>query len=92
MKVQTDNWELRINAWWSLKQGVTNTLKCPVCAGRGTVGGGFKDMNDPEECTQCWGSGKIIDPDFEPKPEMDEEFIKHMHKAYLEWANSETIG
>ncbi len=62
-------------------------VECTNCGGSGTIGGGFKWIGEPETCTFCHGSGlatKYVYPK-EPKPELPQEFVDWMKKAYLEY-------
>lgn len=51
---ETDEWKLGCFFDWRPKP---KAIACPGCAGKGEVGGGFKDLDGPRPCTDCWGSG-----------------------------------
>ena len=80
---ETEDW--RLGAWidWKPKKEPYD-IPCPCCSGKGEVGGGFKDLDGPRECPQCFGRRRIRHPGpTEPKPEVPADLIEHMRKAWI---------
>lgn len=80
-----DNRAFRIKLLFDF-EAVDPNMPCTYCNGYGTVGGGFKSLDDPTECPRCRGGG------IEPKhpPQFPPDLIAHMRKAFSEWLESES--
>jgi hypothetical protein len=64
-----------------------HAIACPRCNGRGEVGGGFKDLDGPQTCPQCFGTKiKSVGPTTE-KPELPKELVEHMRRAWWDFTN-----
>ncbi len=60
-------------------------VTCPCCHGTGEVGGGFKSLDGPRPCPECFGS-KMQQLPFVPlaeKPVVPRLLVEHMHKAWI---------
>ena len=62
-------------------------VQCDRCNGKGTLGGGFKFLDDPEPCDKCFGKRTMWQRTYpkESKPKLPQELLDHMRKAYLEY-------
>ena len=82
-KLDTEQWKFYANMGYSSKP--QPRIQCPSCGGRGRIGGGFKDPDDPEDCWKCVGTGVVEQDITEPRPDVPSSLIQHMKKAYNEW-------
>lgn len=78
------------NKEWALKcymdwVPAKDTEVCKDCGGKGTVGGGFKDMDGPRTCPTCFGRGSRNFHPKSKKPEIPLEVIEHMKKAWIDY-------
>ena len=80
MKLETKDHILTISIDWKMNK--RHPMKnCAECDGRGYQGGGFRGP-EREDCPYC-NNGKVIDWDkIEPKPEIPEDLVRCMRKAY----------
>lgn len=79
---ETEDWKLGCFFEWRPKLKV---IDCPHCHGRGTVGGGFKDLDGPQDCSECWGTKvKRVTPTTQP-PEIPRELREHMRRAWWDF-------
>jgi len=79
---ETDDWKLGCFFDWRPKP---KAIACPFCGGRGTVGGGFKDLDGPRDCPECWGTKtKSVAPTSQP-PEIPPELREHMRRAWWDF-------
>ena len=47
---ETEDWKLAAFIEWRPKP---KHINCTCCNGKGTVGGHFKDLDDPQTCPEC---------------------------------------
>lgn len=83
-----DTEEWKISAYLDYVPKITGVdVTCPRCGGSGIMGGGFKSMDDPETCNHCWGVRTVFERRYpkEPKPQLPQDLVDHMRKAYLEY-------
>lgn len=80
----TEDWELHAFLDWKPKQ---HTEECPDCYGKGTVGGGFKDIDGSRQCSTCCGTGRVTRAPTTPKPEMPAELVEHLRRAWWVFHN-----
>lgn len=83
--IDTEEWGLSAFMDW---KPTKKTVECESCDGKGVVGGGFKDMEGPRECSNCGGRGWHS---FYPKtkqPEIPNELIEHMRAAWIAYWES----
>lgn len=69
LKIGQEQYSLRLkwNIVYSLKDQYKPVyITCPYCNGNGTVGGGFKSIDGPETCPQCYGTMSVIDREKSP--------------------------
>ena len=79
---ETDEWKLGCFFEWRPKP---KAIACPYCRGKGEVGGGFKDLDGPRPCPECWGTTiKSVAPT-SPTPEIPPELRKHMRRAWWDF-------
>ena len=89
--LDTEHYEFHVRPKFELKKEFhSKRVTCVRCSGQGKTGGGFKSLDDPEDCYYCAGTGyswkHVLDVVPEP-PKIPEDYIEHMkaaHKAYLE--------
>lgn len=85
MMVENEDWKLKGTIGWESKKKPTSE-PCKCCGGSGTVGGGFKSIDDPSSCPECFGSGSItVYPALSPEPELPPGLVEHMRAAYLDF-------
>lgn len=61
-------------------------ITCLHCGGSGTIGGGFKSLDDPTYCPTCAGTGGWLDySDIECKPGIPEDLVEILRKALQEY-------
>jgi DnaJ-class molecular chaperone len=83
--VDTKDWKLAATLDYKCKTEPTYH-NCDYCGGSGTVGGGFKSLDGPEDCPRCFGTGGSSDySHIEPKPAIPRGLIDHMRKSYQEY-------
>lgn len=83
--LDTEGWKLASTVQWVAKKKPIGSV-CSYCNGNGEVGGGFKDMDGPRQCPECFGSGrKTVYPDLGEHPEIPPELIAALRKAWLEY-------
>lgn len=80
---ETEEWKFRIRAEFVLKP--VPEIKCTYCNGKGKYGGGFKSIDGPQQCPECFGSGKKIHHAKTLAPSIPEDLTEHMKKAYDDW-------
>ena len=86
---ETDEWKLQCFLDWRPKY---KDAPCPVCRGRGTVGGGFKDIDGPMDCPKCLGRGvTTVAPTSRP-PAVPPELSEHMRRAWWDFFNGPNAG
>ena len=79
---ETDEWKLGCFFDWRPKP---MAIACPYCYGKGEVGGGFKDLDGPQPCPECWGTKiKSVAPTTQP-PEIPPELREHMRRAWWDF-------
>lgn len=84
-KVQeTDEWKLHAYIEWRPKP---ISVVCSSCNGKGTIGGGFKDLDGPRECPDCWGSGMKTVSAKSNQPEVPSDLVEHMRRAWYDYFN-----
>jgi hypothetical protein len=79
-KPETNDWVLTCILRWKPKRQ-PKLIDCYTCNGRGEIGVGFGYITEPEECPDCFGSGKVKDPNdepMEPMPPLSQDLIKHL--------------
>lgn len=80
----TEDWELKAYLDWRPKY---HTVECDYCGGRGTVGGGFKDIDGERQCPTCYGRGSVDCAPATEKPQIPEALIEHMRRAWWDYHN-----
>lgn len=86
--LDNEDWHLAIHAEWVPKKA-PYSITCPGCRGRGEVGGGFKDIDGPRTCSQCFGSRVVTHPGPDtPQPQVPEELVRHMRAAYKDFLDN----
>lgn len=97
MTTPLDTKDWRLVAFLNFKCLTPQTsIDCPCCNGRGEVGGGFKDMDGPRPCPECFGSRvKWSGGPTTPKPTVPPLLVEHMRKALFayfdEWKPASAI-
>lgn len=86
--LDTEEWKLHAYLDWRRKKPLI-THACDYCNGSGKVGGGFKSLDGPSTCPECYGSGTGRVEEGEPKPEIPQALIEHMRNAWLEYFKGE---
>ena len=79
---ETEDWKLAAFIEWRPKP---KHINCTCCNGKGTVGGHFKDLDDPQTCPECYGSGFKMVFANSKMPEIPEELIEHMRRAWYDF-------
>lgn len=82
----TKDWELHAFLDW---KAIRRAETCTGCGGRGTVGGGFKDLDGPRQCNDCFGSGTVSKGPTTPRPELPPALVEHMRRAWWDFMNKE---
>jgi DnaJ-class molecular chaperone len=82
--VETDDWKLRCFFQW-----MHHSVKCTTCGGRGETGGGFKDIDGPQVCNSCFGSGVKSEAPSTPVPEIPAGIQEHMRRAWFDYVNQD---
>lgn len=60
--------------------------ECPNCHGNGEIGGGFKSIDGPEECSTCLGHGKTYRwPTIPTAPQLPIELVGALRKTFNEF-------
>lgn len=86
-KYDTDQWMLGAFLQWKPKM---RAVTCDHCNGTGSVGGHFKDLDGPQQCPKCFGTGIVnVRPDT-PEPAIPEELREHMRRAWWDFHNQST--
>ncbi len=81
---ETEDWKLGAFIEWRPKP---KSIECPNCHGEGTVGGGFKDIDGPRVCPECWGRRfKLVHPTSQ-QPEIPADLLEHMRRAWWDFVN-----
>lgn len=78
------DWMLTVKVDWRLKDGLSLTVPCSYCNGKGKFGGFGYD--EPEDCPKCYARGTQRNPGIEPKPELPVVFTKYIYqtaRAYI---------
>lgn len=78
---ETPEWRLSAYIDWKPK---FVDIECPSCHGRGTVGGGFKDIDGPRECLQCFGRKQVSKGPEGKAPPVPDELLSAMRFAWVE--------
>lgn len=86
ISVETTDWKLGCFLDWRAK---SHSETCPTCKGNRTVGGGFKDLDGPQECPTCFGIGSVTKGPTTLKPELPKALVEHMRRAWWDFFNSE---
>lgn len=84
-EIETEDWKL--GAWIEWREKY-KTEQCPYCFGSGTVGGGFKDLDGPQQCSTCWGTGFVKSKITSPKPELPVKLVEHMRRAWFDYIHN----
>lgn len=82
---ETDEWKLAAFIEWRPKP---MSITCPLCHGEGTIGGGFKDIDGPRDCPECWGTKVKSVAATSPKPDVPADLIEHMRRAWWDYFNA----
>ena len=82
---ETDDWKLGCFVDWRPK---SHEEECQYCNGKGEVGGGFKDLDGPRECPECFGRGSITKGPRAPHPELPKALVEHMRRAWWDFLNA----
>jgi hypothetical protein len=86
--LDTEEWQLSAFIDWKRKKPLV-THPCEYCNGRGKVGGGFKSLDGPQDCPECFGTRVGRTEPGEPRPEIPEALIDHMRKAWQQYFKGE---
>ncbi len=82
---ETADWKLGCFLEWRPK---AHSEECSYCSGKGEIGGGFKSIDGPEPCPECFGSGqKTVWPKESEKPEIPAELREHLRRAWFDFVN-----
>lgn len=82
--LENEDWKIGAFLEWRPKPKV---IKCPVCIGKGVVGGGLADLDGERECPECLGSGnKTLLPNSSP-PEIPLGLKEHLRRAFFDYVN-----
>lgn len=84
MSIETEDWKLRVRFDWEPKY---KTVECPTCHGQGKVGGGFKSLDGPEQCKDCFGRGNIEQYPKTPTPEIPLDAREYMRRAWYDFTH-----
>ena len=87
--VETNDWKLGCFMEWRPK---SHSETCPRCNGSGEIGGGFKDIDGPRECPQCFGSKFITKSPTTEMPELPAELKEHMRRAWWDFVNGKATN
>ena len=79
---ENDDWKLGCFMEWRAK---SHLEVCPTCHGSKEVGGGFKSLDGPRECPECFGIGHITKGPKTPAPEIPAEMREHMRRAWFDF-------
>lgn len=83
--IETDDWKLGCFMEWRAKPKV---VECSYCNGSGEIGGGFKDIDGPRTCPECFGSKvKRVHPTSK-QPEIPEDLREHMRRAWFDFVHA----
>lgn len=82
---ETDEWKLGAYIEWRPKP---MSIVCPRCHGEGTIGGGFKDIDGPRSCPECWGTKVKSVATTSPKPDVSADLVEHMRRAWWDYFNA----
>jgi len=82
---ETDDWKLGCFMDWRPK---SHEEECPYCHGKGEVGGGFKDLDGPRQCPECFGRRSITKGPMTPQPELPKALVEHMRRAWWDYLNA----
>jgi hypothetical protein len=83
--LDTDDWKLSAHIMWKPKR-TPNRAPCAYCSGNGQIGGGFKSIDGPEDCPQCFGTGKGEETNpLAPMPPLPPGLVEHMRQAWQEF-------
>lgn len=88
MNIETDDWKLGCFMDWRPKR---HEEECPACHGAGEVGGGFKSLDGPRQCENCYGRGTVTKGPSTPKPELPKALTEHMRRAWWDFVNSDQM-
>ncbi len=86
IKIETEDWRLGCFLDWQPKQ---HFIQCPRCKGRGEVGGGFKSLDGPHQCPDCYGTRSISRGPTTPRPELPPALVEHMRRAWWDFFNKD---
>lgn len=86
-KLDTEHWKFYARMGYSPKP--QPQIACSNCQGRGRIGGGWADPEDPITCWRCNSTGQTEKSIEEPKPDLPESLIQHMKNAFNEWYDKE---
>jgi len=84
ISIETTDWRLGCFIDWAPKQ---HYEKCPTCLGHGEVGGGFGDLDGPQQCPKCYGSRMVSKGPTTPKPDLPPALLEHMRRAWWDFFN-----
>ena len=82
---ETDDWKLGCFMEWRPKW---HAIACPYCGGKGEVGGGFKDLDGPRPCPECFGMKVKSVPPTTEAPELPAELREHMRRAWFDFLHN----
>ncbi len=74
---------------WALKPEYPSQVMCQRCRGKGKTGGGFHDLDEPKDCTTCWGAGTVPNTEITATPLLPPDYFQHMKKAHTEWMEAQ---
>lgn len=86
--IDTEDWSLHAFLDWTKTK---ERVPCDGCSGSGKVGGGFKDMEGPRECTTCYGTGSMHFTPKTKKPEIPKELKEHLRNAWVAYWNVDSL-
>lgn len=93
MSCPIDNEYWKLGCWLQFKRTEKNqptTAKCEGCNGHGETGGGFKSIDGPEKCWECFGTGtKTTYHEVPPAPAIPEELNKAVGEAIKKFFKGE---
>lgn len=83
-EAETEDWKLSCFLDWKPKK---HQITCPYCNGKGEVGGGFKDIDGPRQCPECFGSRHVTKGPSTVMPAIPEALREHMRRAWWDYFN-----
>lgn len=85
--IETEDWKLGCYLEWRPKM---HSETCPSCNGHGEVGGGFKSLDGPRQCNQCFGVGSISKHPTTKMPEIPPDLREHLRRAWYDFTTKQT--